>query len=456
MALPTLQSVALAICVAVMLWPRVPFRFVLLAFLAASHFNLTTPGASATWTVGLGNTLRVMGLPLLLVVRSRARGLPIASRQPGFALWLGLTAYAALAVLWSRFPVAGVKMVGYLVSYGLSYVALLWAFHRRERAVRLAIRDSIVVAAFLGAVQTWILGSPFDHLEARFTSFTSPNEFAMYLPLACALILARRRISLPTIAITALAGVLIVLGGGRAALLAYLAVVVVIPLGWAAERRSPLRVGVVSGILAVAASAGILMIMLLPTMLRAVSRPEELPRFARPIGVLVGRYATSDIGTFRFREEMWRAVEDEAAAPGTVAFWRGNGTSSVGELVVNGAVQYRNYDEWTVDANRLAHNEYLRAYYEWGAVGSALFAAFLLCVIGTGLGRSMHDGGRVGSLAVTTVVIIIFYLAVENVLAAAMAPVGLGCTLAIAWLAAPRSHDTSSGVVAGRVASATR
>ena len=82
-----------ALVVAVLVAPR---RWAILAFLVVIQIDVSGPGWASPSAVGLENAIKVLGLPLLLLLRL---GIPALApyRSMAFKLWLLFTGYVAVA-----------------------------------------------------------------------------------------------------------------------------------------------------------------------------------------------------------------------------------------------------------------------------------------------------------------------------------------------------------------------
>jgi O-antigen ligase len=121
----------------------------------------------------------------------------------------------------------------------------------------------------------------------------------------------------------------------------------------------------------------------------------------------------------------------------------GRGTCSVAELLASGAFLYRDYDRRTMDANRIAHNEYLRVLYEWGGLGLLIFLGWLAGLV-LGQWRALNaDACYQRYLLLALTLVLAALLGFENMFAAAMHPSGAVVSLLLAMIAVGPEKETA-------------
>ena len=141
---------------------------------------------------------RVYCCPVWLLWRVRSIDSPLLRNIPSI-LWLALTGYASLAVLWSPYKLAALKMAGNMAGIILIIVVL-------ERCANADWIDATVIKGFaaitlaLGLFQTLIFaGAVFGYDGAgnpiRFTSFVAAQQYAALLVALLAAVLWVRSIS---------------------------------------------------------------------------------------------------------------------------------------------------------------------------------------------------------------------------------------------------------------------
>ncbi|HEX3722914.1 MAG TPA: hypothetical protein VHV31_08995, partial [Nitrolancea sp.] len=146
-----------------------------------------------------------------------------------------------------------------------------------------------------------------------------------------------------------------------------------------------------------------------------------------------GHFNPDAIGTFAWRLGVYRTAIDQIEARNPVEDVVGSGTSSGAKVILefNPTAFHAN----TIDANRSLHDEFLRAFYEWGIIGEALFLAFLGSLV-MGLVRQTRAAGFETTWPFWGLLPTLgLGLLVENVLAGSGTPVGTGFVLVIAYVA---------------------
>jgi hypothetical protein len=154
-----------------------------------------------------------------------------------------------------------------------------------------------------------------------------------------------------------------------------------------------------------------------------------------------GRFNPDAIGTFEWRLEAYRTALDRIESRGLLANVFGSGTSSGADVILE--FNPTAFPANTIDPNRSLHDEFLRSFYEWGVIGSALFLAFLASVvIGVGLQTRRH-GWQTTWAFWGLFPTLMLGLLLENVLAGSGTPVGTGFALVFAYVAAPYASQST-------------
>ncbi|HXG34381.1 MAG TPA: hypothetical protein VNJ11_13520, partial [Bryobacteraceae bacterium] len=354
-----LQASFWALAVSVLI---APLHWALPAYLVLGHLDLSAATISPATQVGIENAVKVVLLPVVLALRCGRPRPNSAAVAPVGMTWLLLIAYAALASLWAPERLPALKMVGYLGGYAVIFYVFLAGWRQR------LLRTSGVLAAFwaglaLAAVQTWVVPGWLPATEQRFTSFVSPQSFAAFLLCILALLLFSERHTPWRWLHAAVALAAILLTGSRYVLFG---TAMLWLIAWGARlvrTRSLPAAGlrIVGGLLGVVAAFGLLETYL---WLFPGSRLAEL-REKDPFGWRIWERP----GTWSWRAVIYRDAVGHLAEREWTELLFGSGTSS--------ALEYRltrsgRIDAAQVDANRVLHNELLRAAYEWGLVGLSL------------------------------------------------------------------------------------
>src|SRR5256885_2723988 len=148
----------------------------------------------------------------------------------------------------------------------------------------------------------------------------------------------------------------------------------------------------------------------------------------------MGTGSLTDIDTFGWRLGMYLVMSEHIRARSPRQLLLGSGTSSTAEIIASGEYWYRGYTGETVDANRIAHNEYLRALYEWGVFGMALTLALVVTIFAASLRYARRAQTMEGYLFLCVLLVLGVFFGIENLMAGSGTPVGAATTLVIAVL----------------------
>lgn len=388
--------------------------------------------ATATTTAqaaGLRNALVVGALPLAMAALARNLARPMGhSPLPTSVVFpfCALSLYAALASFWGGYQFAALKLLTYLGAYAgvlFGYVVL----GQTQPGVLAKLTVWFVICALvLGVAQTFVFGNPFGNLAYRFTAFGAPQPFALGLAVLAGLLVyqAHQRRVAPALALGLLACIIValLLCGGRQAFVAATGLCLLgslPPPGQTRPSRAWLPVAGLVGGLVLATSLQIAGPKDVAAMLRA--HPASALLFLSDANL----QTSGDAGTAQARADIFRALWARIRASDAREVVFGHGTSSAAVVIAEGDVRYRNYDESSLDPNRTAHNEFLRALYEWGVVGLTLFCALLFGVLRTAyavLRRSRSVADLV--LFATAGIALVGFTLLGNSLAAMSGPLG--------------------------------
>jgi hypothetical protein len=416
-----------------------PKRWALLAYLVIIQVDVSGPGWASPSAVGLENGIKVGLLPLILLLHTFSFSLVLQWTRP-LRLWLLFTGYVAIAGFWSPYHLSALKMVAYLLGYALVFLFFTQAWKQGLLDTRMIVA-ALWLSLLLAAVQTYLLGNAFGSPpkliieQARFTTFAPPQSYAAFL-LCCGVLLlfARRGPAIPyQRLVLALSGGAVVAGlllvGSRYVAIGGLALLVVAVVARLEPQwnRATLRpAALVKPILLVLATSVVL------TGGAAVLAPHNRIFALRDL-VSNGRFNPGAIGTFEWRLEAYRTALDRIESRGLLANVFGSGTSSGADVILQ--FNPTAFPANTIDPNRSMHNEFLRAFYEWGVIGSALFLAFLATVL-IGVVRQTRRSGWQTTWAFWGLLpALLLGLLLENVLAGSGTPVGTGFALVFAYVA---------------------
>ncbi len=420
---------------AVVVLPFIPLSWSLLAYLLCLHIAPPSAGYESALSFGLRNAAAAVLLPTILLARTRFRVLPLVASNPVLRLWIVFLAYVAIAVLWTPYRIPAFKQLGYL--YG--YIALLLLFTDAYLDPKLnlprIIAASIVIALSLAVLQTFVMGNVYGGHAGRLSSFGPPQAFGLYLAISFGLLGAfvrggslrvRHGVALMTAVVAAL-----VLNGSRQGMIAVILTVVFLMLP---IRRRPLAAiflpVILVNMLLVGMAASRYMRPSAESATLGSHRALEVSQFFTE-----GLGAVQNIGTSRARFEIYETVLDLVGEKGPLAIAFGSGTSSAADLIVNGWIRYRDADRYTVDSNRVVHNEILRALYEWGILGASLLSAALLALLVASARFAVGSAGaEAWVLAFLISLIVGVFFLLGNILAASSTPLGAAVVLPVAAL----------------------
>lgn len=400
-----------------------PPEWSFISYLLITHVDMSGPEWASASGIGWENALKIVVLPTVLILRFRLREFPKVSKV--FVLWIIFVMYMSITSLWSPFPISGLKLIGYLYGHTATFIICMQMFSINKERVYKLTSWALWLSLVLAIVQTYLLGNPFGTSEQRFTSFSSPQSFAAWLTCALAIILMgasspKGFLSGTLISIVVLAGV--ILSGSNTMFIGALFVVA----GWTFAKIliKPSLVSIVQ-LFALLSSLSIAIFYL----------PSANVRATRALSVLLtNELQLNDIGTFAWRLMIYQRVLEEVRYSKSIQVLFGHGASSGANLMV----RFFGYDFATVDANRVLHNEWLRIFYEGGIVGLFLFCLFLGALIWIGLSSARRNRSSWPFLVI--VPMLIGLLAVENVLASAGNPMGIGLALILGAMAGGKGN----------------
>jgi O-antigen ligase len=407
-----------------------PMRWSLFCFILASHMDITSLTFNSATAVGFENTIRIAGLPALLLLRTGFVPLKETAWTWPQKIWLALMAYAAIAGFWGGFPLAAIKMMAYLIAYFVLYTIFCNGWCERWLDMGLLRLVAWCVIA-LAVLQTFVLGDAWGGLEERFTSFSAPQYFAAFLVALLAILMfsgARGWFHYATCG--ALMGA-IVLSGSRYVFVSMVALAVIGCFQLVSGRHGTLRwrpnLRKVLLTVAIAAAGTGILVAYLPD-----NRIDEL------VGAVAGDDETvEEVGTLAWRLGIYADIFEHLGKRTGPELFFGSGTSSGAALMLNHDPDH--YDREGIDANRVLHSEFLRALYEWGIPGFVLLLAFVIATTTGFVKKIAAEGGGPALAFAGALPSIVLGLATENMLASAASAGGVGILLAMtfAWKGEP-------------------
>jgi len=404
-----------------------PMRWAFFCFIVASHLDITTLTFTSATAVGFENTTRIAGLPMVLLLRTGVESFKAFLWTTPQKIWIALTAYAAIAAVWSTFPLPALKMVVYLVAYFVLFGVFCagWAQEWLDIGI---IQLSAWCALVLAVIQTFFLENFFGGPEERFTSFSSPQYFAAFLVALLAILMFCGERTFSNYATCAALCLGIVVSGSRYVFVSAVALVVIASFQVVSEEDGKLRWRAnLWKLIPTLVAAGVVVILL--ASITPTNRIDEL--IYATADDQAGVSGVGDVGTFAWRLSIYADIFEKVEKRTAMELFAGSGTSSGASLMLNHDPDQ--YDREGIDANRVLHSEFLRALYEWGILGFALLICF---VIATSVGyvQKIHaEGGGVALAFAGALPSIVMGLAIENILAGAASAGGVGILLSMTY-----------------------
>jgi hypothetical protein len=401
-----------------------PTRWAIFALILASHIDITSLTFASATTVGFENTVRIVGLPLLLLVRTHFLPLENFRWTLAHKAWLALMIYAAIAGAWGGFPLSTIKLIAYLTAYVLLYALFLTAWDSGWLDIGMVRLASWCVIA-LAVLQVYGLGNGWGGPEERFTSFSTPQYFAAFLVAMLAILVFSGERGFWHYATCVVIIAAIVVNGSRYVTVSTVLLLIVASLRIAIRDEQSLQFRFnyrrLLLTLAVSVAGAALLAAYLPE-----NRIDQLVTATADQGVKV-----EDVGTLAWRlgiyAEIWTRLEKRTP----LQLFFGSGTGSGAALMVDYEPALN--DLQGIDANRSLHSEYLRALYEWGILGLTIFLTFLVAMI-VGFSRKIAaDPGGPALAFLGVLPSVLIGLAIENVLAGAVSAGGVGILLALSF-----------------------
>jgi hypothetical protein len=406
-----------------------PIRWSIVTFLLLVQFDLSGEAFYSAESLGIENAIRVIAVPTLLLVRLRDE----IDLEPHYArlrmIWLAFVGYALLATAWSPFKLSAVKMLGYLYAYSVLFVVFSIAWKKRWLT-----SSSLVLVVWLSllfaVVQTYALGNPYGSLgtsdgsvdfEFRFTSFTGAQSFAAFLLAMLALLIFCEEWNWATLSAAGGVTVGLLLTGSRSIFLGLCWVLLLSGVIFAKRRGKRLSLGRVAKRMAIAA---VVLLCLAGLVLKALPENRLNQMFAASVS---SDQSLQDVGTFMWRFALYQKTLEELAHRNIGKLLTGSGTSSAATLVLDTGF----FQESNVDPNRALHDEFLRSLYEWGAPGLFLLLLFLFQSASICVRQIRQDDAQEAWAFLAILVPLLISLTVENILAEAASPGGVGYALVL-------------------------
>lgn len=345
-----------------------PVKWGVWAYILATNFHLAglriaAEGysfASAS-SVGIGGLMTVVVLPVALMAKIKFEPIRYVYNSRVTKVWILLVLYVLLMSFFSPYFTSAVKMTAYMGWYTFVFSIFVYCWERGYFGRRKVVILFWVIFA-TAIIQTYVFQIFSD--GKRLTTFLNVQYFGVFLVSFVSYMLFSRRGVVENLSIlAALAGIF--LTGSRYILVGSLMVFVVYYFLVILDLSSIVKM--VNGGVKITVYSVV-------TILSILSIPYLFPesRMNRLIGeALLGGGGYEEVGTLVWRIGMYAEALDEISSRGALEILFGSGTSTGAEVGIN--FRPDRYKAGSLDANRIIHNEYIRALYEWGVFGLFLF-----------------------------------------------------------------------------------
>lgn len=444
-----LPEILFAILLFASIFPLVPLRWSIFAYLLIAHITLSDIGFESAASLGTENAIKIIILPTILLLRimivdrqSWKKNLLNLKNSIALQLWLALWLYTAVTMVWSPFQLSALKQMGYFYAYTISLPIFLWLYSSNEQVANKIVSLSVISSIMLAIVRSVLMNGSIS-TEERFTTFTSYQSFGLYLGLIFAVLVTARYKSISGnlykfILMLAVVQATIINGTRTGVLITVMLAVISLVLSFFYSKNKQPYVIVILFTLPLIITSSFIVFQSKFEFNLFNSRLTELQE------LLVGKTSLQDIGTAQFRMTMYQTVLNTLGEQNWQEWLWGNGTSSAAFMITSGRVRYRGYDEYTVDANRTVHNEYLRALYEWGIFGSTLFISLILMILFRSARSAFKYRTFESIINFFSILSICIYMGVENVLATSGSPLGLAIVILLVNQTLQSSQTTAS------------
>ncbi len=416
-----------------------PKRYAFFVLLLLSLFDASGPKFASASNVGILNAIKILGAPVVLIMRFKGGPFIILNKYKIFPLnvFVLMIIYAALALIWSSWKLSGLKMIGYLLGHLVWFLVIAYGLINGYLSRKLLI--GVLFIAFLaGFAQSYVFEPSFGvylFMPQRFTAFVSPQYYSAFLVfMACAIVFGFRKT--PPIQNSFILGLVlatVIMTGSRYSFVSLLFAIFLFVLDKLITPRYRFASFIAMWFVAIMVITG--------TMLASFLN------FTPSIeGVRIGelRYLFTnpeEIGTLAWRIHMYQETISHITASNFFELLFGHGTSSGAEVAL--ATDSLRYSPVTIDANRVIHNELLRSLYEWGIVGFTL----LVCIL-TSLALAAFKEVRQGHyLLFSSFPMLLSGLVIENVLASAGGAYGAGIALVLSMAYAKHISKHEGGKI---------
>lgn len=391
-----------------------PLRWSIIAFLLLSNIDLGSLSAS----VGALNTAKAMILPVLMLWRFRGyAGHAKITAAP--VAWCFLIVYVAIASSWSLYPAYALKLIGHLIGSLLICMMLI----RATKGGFLTVRTVVPVTAGTLAIATihWVFLHSWGGETERFTTFAGAQSFAAFVTaLYCAALAStslRPALRLPLCA-ALFASVL--LNGSRLWIVGLLAATLLtIFVSDVKQWIKVLTLGLTLITLAVFTVE-------FDSIMGLIAARAQSNRIAAAItDAYGGNLKSRGLGTYNLRHELYQRTIESIKNGNALEIVFGHGTC-------NGALIAATISK-NPDPNRALHDEWLRAIYEWGLIGLAIWLVFIGSLVVYAVKGARLERGSYSKPLLIYLPAFALGLSGENIIAGAGNAVSVGFLTLIAF-----------------------
>jgi hypothetical protein len=445
-----LLKIVVILCLPVVLFA--PRRLALCVWMVISNLDVSAADWQVRDSVGWENTIRILVIPIFLFARYFARQSFIDSlRSKGFRAWLALSAYVVLASIWTPYSVSALKMAGYMLSHVIAFIVFYTAWARgglSQREITLTIAASFAIGIFQTYLCEHVLtANMMDEDVSRFSTFVQPQAYAFFLCGMLILVLLGRGFGPARQAVlSAMIVAQLFLCGSRTYLAAAVVSLAIAFFCYVMQNLSIRRTRVAL----LATNVALIALLLVVALLLLVPDLAGSSRSLQAVALFAQGRSLSEIGTYGFRLAVWDATWGELSKSTALQAVFGHGTSSAIDITR----QLTHYvNETAFDGNRIFHNEYLRALYEWGVAGTFLLLLVLVLVFTHSM-SAVFRNRRTGYLGLCATLLMVVAFSTENVLASSGSPGGIAMLLILSQVA--QSAQQAAPAPAPRTMSASR
>jgi hypothetical protein len=402
-----------------------PLRWAITAYLLLACVDF--PGNRDS--IGLLNAFRGFAVPIYLLWRLRRQAghrniilAPIA--------WGLLIVYAGIACFWSYFPTSALKLVGHMS--GSLLIAFVFARAAKGGYLTARVVIPVTVGAILIAAAQFIYLHDWTQEESRFSAFTPAQAFAAYIAaLYCVAISAPSLAFRTRILVGSALGLTVVFNGSRIWFIGILIATLIAFL--LSNALSWVKILTVGGVIL----AGCLLLIVRDPLTELIQDAAPSNRIvAAALAAYEGDMQSQGLGTLRFRRMVYGGAIELLKKSSFTELIFGHGTSN-GALITGSL--FRGYAGFS-DPNRMVHDEWVRVFYEWGAVGLFFWCAFWVSIIAYAIRGVRRDESGYAKPLVVYLPALLIALTGENFIAGAGNAISVGFLMLIGFATLAYHH----------------